>query len=102
MLRNKLKKKLEERVGESRIEAVYSLIFLQRNNGPVDEKFIQLISDLQRKGIKVLALTNCFTGRMGAIDSMEDWRINELERIGYHFDKSWPDTKPYHFEGLSL
>lgn len=95
-----LKKKLEERVGESRIEAIYSLIFLQRKNGPVDKKFIHLISDLQRQGIKVLALTNCFTGKIGSIEAMEDWRINELERMGHHFDKSWSDTKSHQFEGL--
>lgn len=96
-----LEQKLEKKLGEEKADALYSLIFLQRKNGPVDKRIIQLIANLQEKGIKVLALTNCFTGKYGAIDSMEDWRINELEHIGYHFDKSWSDTKPHHFEGLS-
>jgi hypothetical protein len=38
-----------------------------------------------------MALTNCRTGKYGFIESLEDWRIAELKKLGYHFGASWPD-----------
>jgi hypothetical protein len=61
-----------------------------------------IISDLQSKGIKVLALTNCVTGRFGNIKSMEDWRHHELSKNGYHFEQSWKKLKDKTFEGLKI
>lgn len=95
-----VEKKLEKQLGEPVAQVLYSIIFIQRHNSPVDEKIIKLISRLQADGIKVLALTNCFTGKFGKITSMEDWRINELNRTGYDFGKSWSGLAPHHFEGL--
>lgn len=95
-----LEKKLEKRMEEEKADTLYSLIFLQRKNGPVDPRIIQLIIHLQAKGIKVLALTNCFTGKFGAIASMEDWRVNELQQLGYHFENSWKNTKSHVFKEL--
>lgn len=96
----KLNQKLEQSVGKENVDIFYSIIFTQRDNGPVDVKIKDIISQLQSKGVKVLALTNCFTGRFGKIESMEDWRYNELKKHGYHFDFSWQALKPKIFTGL--
>ncbi len=95
-----IERKIEKRLGEPAAQILYSIIFFERLNSPVDKKIIKLISRLQDNDIKVLALTNCFTGRFGKIASMEDWRIYELKRIGYNFGKSWSGLAPQHFEGL--
>ncbi len=84
----KLNQNLEHSVGKENVDIFYSIIFTQRDNGPVDVKIKDIISQLQSKAIKVLALTNCFTGSFGKIKSMEDWRYNELKKHGYHFDLS--------------
>lgn len=96
----KLNQKLEQSVGKEKADLFYSIIFMQHDNGPVDIKMKDIISDLQSQGIKVLALTNCFTGRCGNIESMEDWRYNELKKHGYHFELSWQELKPKIFTGL--
>lgn len=96
----KLNQRLEESVGKENADIFYSIIFMQRDNGPVDIKMKDIISELQSKGIKVLALTNCFTGSFGDIESMEDWRYYELKKHGYHFDLSWRALKPKVFTGL--
>jgi len=93
-----LNSKLEQSVGQENANVFYSIIFQQRQNGPVDAKKSEVISGLQAKGIKVLALTNCFTGKFGNIKSMEDWRYGELSKNDYHFDRSWPTLKAKIFE----
>lgn len=95
-----LNKSLDQSVGKDNVDIFYSIIFMQRDNGHVDIKMRDIISDLQSKGIKVLALTNCFTGHFGNIQSIEDWRYNELKKHGYHFDLSWQDLKPALFTEL--
>ncbi|MEY3197119.1 MAG: hypothetical protein RLZZ59_487 [Pseudomonadota bacterium] len=97
----KLNQKLEESVGKKNADIFYSIIFTQRDNGPVDIKMKDIISHLQSKGIKALALTNCFTGRFGKIESMEDWRYNELKKHGYHFELSWQELQPKTFTELA-
>lgn len=97
---DEIERKIEKQLGESAAQVLYSIIFIQRHNSPVDEKIIKLISRLQADGIKILALINCFTGKFGKNASMEDWRINELRRIGYDFGKSWGGLAPQNFKGL--
>lgn len=100
-LEETIQTELAKKFTQEQTRIIYSIIFQQRKNVPVDAKLVGLISDLQAKGIRVLALTNCFTGKWGLIDSMEDWRINELSRNGYNFAKSWGEVGPKIFDGLS-
>ena len=88
-----LVKQLKQRVGKDEIQDVTSIILLARKNKPVDPKMINLIKTLQTNNIKVLALTNCATGKFGLVPSTENWRISELKSHGYYFYKSWPDLK---------
>lgn len=88
-----LVKQLKQRVGKDKIQDVTSIILLARKNKPVDPKMINLIDTLQKNNIKVLALTNCATGKFGLIPNTENWRISELKSHGYYFYKSWPDLK---------
>ncbi len=93
-----LNKKLECSATPEAAKIFYSIIFRHRETGPVDPKMKEIINQLQDKGIKVLALTNCFTGPFGVISSMEDWRYRELSANGYHFDRSWPELADKVFE----
>lgn len=88
-----LVKQLKQRVGKDKIQDITSIILLARKNKPVDPKMIKLINTLQKNNIKVLALTNCATGKFGLIPNTKNWRISELKSHGYYFYKSWPNLK---------
>jgi len=85
---------------EQEYEDLWSIIFAQRQSIPVDPKMINMMTTLQSKGIKVIALTHAMTGKFGYITSMKDWRYNELIRHGYDFKKSWKNTQDKTFNGL--
>lgn len=57
----------------------------------VEESMVSFLNSLHRRGIKHVALTAALTGSLGATSSMETWRLNELQRLGIHFDRSFPD-----------
>ena len=95
-----LVKKLKQQVEKEKIQDVTSIILLTRKNSPVDPKMVSVIEDLQKSGIKVLALTNCATGKFGLIPNAENWRIAELHKHGYYFDKSWKNLKDINLKPL--
>lgn len=74
-----------------------SLIWLQKKIVPVHEAFVPLTQSLQSRGVKILALTNCMTGSFGHILSTEEWRIQELKSLDYHFNHSWLDLPQKEF-----
>jgi hypothetical protein len=81
--------------------AIIGAMFDKRAAMPVDRSFVDLIQTLQNKQIKVVALTNAATGKMGAIDSMKDWRLTELRRLGYEFATTWPNVPEKQFLQLA-
>ena len=89
---------LNARLTLSEAKIYQSIAWLQRYNEPVEPKMIQLIQELQNRNIRVLALTNCITGKHGYIEAVEDWRINELTQFNYHFDYSWPKLEEKFFK----
>ena len=95
-----LVKKLKQQVGKDKIQEVTSIILLTRKNSPVDPRMISIIENLQKRNIKVLALTNCATGKFGLIPNTENWRIAELHKYGYYFDKSWQNLKDINLKSL--
>jgi hypothetical protein len=85
---------LEKRLKNEDVEELYSITLLQRKAEAVEPQLIKTIQSLQERGIRTLALTNAGTGRFGKIPAFEDWRINEMKNLGYHFDKSWLNLHP--------
>lgn len=84
-----IERKLAEKYSNKEVDNINSSILLQRHNAPVNNDMAQIIDKAQNRGVKVMALTNCRTGKFGKISSMEEWRLQELKKHGYHFDKSW-------------
>lgn len=96
----KLNKDLKSRLSEEEAQKLWSIIWLARSDEAVDSKMISLIKEAQGKDLKVMALTNAWTGPFGDINSLEDWRIEELEGFGYTFKDSWITLKSETFENL--
>lgn len=94
------KNDLKKRYSAQEAEEFDSLIMSQREAEPVDHRFIHLIHTLHERGVKVLSLTHCFSGAWGKIRSLAAWRAGELQKLGYHFEHSWPGLKEKVFSSL--
>lgn len=67
-----------------------SKALLQMQFELVDAKTPSLIKKLHQKGIKTIALTAANTGPFGVISSMENWRIQQLRKLGIDFSSAFP------------
>lgn len=65
----------------------------QREVMLVDQAWPNVLKQLQQKG-PVYGLTKVHTGRFGGIESMAQWRCNELEKLGLSFTIP-KTTKPF-------
>lgn len=93
--KNQLKiilKSFINRVSKKEKEDIFSII-IQQSVVPIDTKLVNLINDLQNRGIKVVALTNGLVGKYGRIKSMEDLLLRQLTTLNYHFERSWMNVK---------
>jgi len=59
----------------------------------VDENWPNVMNML-KKNYAVYGLTKMDTGTFGSIPSMEEWRYNELARLGLHFSHQYQATHP--------
>lgn len=66
----------------------------------VDSKLADIITDLNKRNVPTIALTDCKTGQYGCISSMEDWRIKMLQNLGIEFNGSFANRPEMKFEGL--
>lgn len=90
-------KKILLNVSEAEKQQILSALY-KHETELVDVEMPSVIRQLQEKGIKTLGLTNCRTGLLGSIPSMEKWRIGVLEKENIHFSHSFPDLKPCIFK----
>ncbi|MEI6628554.1 MAG: DUF2608 domain-containing protein, partial [Alphaproteobacteria bacterium] len=56
----------------------------------IDVKIPSIIKKLQKKGIKIIALSSSITGALGSIKRVEEWRYNALKKVGIVFNLSFP------------
>lgn len=56
---------------------------------PVEQALIDAILTLQKRSIKVIALTALETGKLGIINRREVWRYNQLLKLGLDFSRSF-------------
>lgn len=82
---------------KEKIDELTSQVMLQSRVRLTDVKSLELLDLLQQKGIKTVALTAIRTGEYGAIPSMEDWRVQQLRRLGIDFAYSFPGVNPIVF-----
>ncbi|HXH54729.1 MAG TPA: DUF2608 domain-containing protein [Gammaproteobacteria bacterium] len=77
---------LEKRRGKATRDLLHSIMLLQSKWQLTDAEMPSLIQDLQRQKIRVIALTTFWTGKMGKLKSVEDWRSTHLKK--HHIDFS--------------
>lgn len=92
----------QDKLGVEQFSELHSLLFLKAKIEPVDSRLIKLIADLQQRNIKILALTHAYTGKWGQINSAEDFRVAQLNSLGYQLDKSWANVANKQFTELAV
>jgi len=72
------------------IENLLSLGFIQPKRFVIESTIVSVIDTLQKKGVKVIALTHSPRGSFGLVESLEEWRIHQLKELGIDFSCSFP------------
>ncbi len=67
----------------------------------IDDKIPHLLNHIIHKGIQTMAMTSNLTGKFGSIDKMEQWRIDNLRKLGIDFSKSAPCQANLVFDELA-
>lgn len=77
-----------------------SLMSLSSDPILIDERAPEYIQQIIEKGVPVIALTANLTGRLGAISSLEEWRVASLRKLGIDFSKGAPSQSSLIFDHL--
>lgn len=78
----------------------WSQQLLKSSYVPIEPITVETIKKLQKRGIKVIALTACRAGRRGDIPALQQWRFDELKKLGidfsdaFSFKEKWFDELP--------
>lgn len=97
---NKIVADLAQKHSFYRIQELTSIVMLQYKTSLIDPKIKDVFQLLNNKNIKFIALTAADTGKLGQIESMEDWRIQTLKDLGFDFSSSFPNIQPIIFKDL--
>jgi hypothetical protein len=93
--------KAESRSEKDLTTSILSLPLIKAKKVLVEKMTPELIDKLQKKSIKVIALTSCPTRPFGIIKNFERWRLSHIEGFGIDFQKSFPKQKRFVFENIT-
>lgn len=66
----------------------------------IESSIVNLIAQLQQRGIKVMALTSGGHGTSNQILNMAEYKIQLLHNLGIHFERSFPAIPEIQFNAL--
>lgn len=79
---------IEKRLGKTNRDLLHSIMLLQSRWELTDARLPSIIHDLQKRKVQVLALTSFRRGKMGNIESIEEWRNKQLKNYQIDFSIS--------------
>lgn len=74
-----------------RREYLQSIIALECKEELMDISYLEIIKQLEEKGVPVFGLTALEVGRYGKIEHLEDWRLSNLKQVGIDLSNSLKD-----------
>ncbi len=80
------------------MEEALSLALILPERHLIEKSVPLLIKNLQSRGVKVIALTDCMTGSLGVIPKLEVWRIENLKSLGVDFSLSFPSIQSHRID----
>lgn len=99
-MRQNLKKLFDAQNSPTYQIKLFSSVWGKMHFSPVEPTSVFTIRQLQARGAKVVALTAINTGKFGAIENMQEWRLDNLREVGLDFGDSFT-TKEISFEHLT-
>jgi hypothetical protein len=72
-------------------ELLQSVIGLECKEELMDIAYLEIIRQLEEKGVPVFGLTALEVGRYGKIENLEDWRLANLKQAGINLSNSFKD-----------
>lgn len=78
----------------SKIDELKSIVMLSANKSLVNKRLPDVVKNLQNRNIKTLMITSMKNEKFGEINSLIDWRIDELQKFGFDFSRSWKQLNP--------
>lgn len=84
-IRDNLLKSITSNLNPTEADLIHSIILASRKAILVDQNIIELFKLLLHKQIPTIALTGMGTGKFGVIESMEQFRNTELNKLGISF-----------------
>ncbi|MCC2647192.1 MAG: hypothetical protein K0R02_1257 [Rickettsiaceae bacterium] len=91
---------IKSRHSPEEAENLFSIIWQQGRIELVEPRFAPLINQLLERNIKVITLTNAWTGKFGYIENIEEWRVKILKDLGIDFSRGFPRAKSTIFKSL--
>lgn len=89
------------KISSEQLRYLSSIMISQRSVDLIDPNFPVIIKELQSNDIKTIALTAMQTGPYGQIESMEDWRYEELKKLDIDFRNAFPKFPHIIFEEMN-
>jgi hypothetical protein len=74
------------------IEDIWSIVLLQAHRKLIEPDVVFIIKNLQSRNVKTLGFTKMRSGTFGAIDSLAEYRFNQLKALGVEFWLSYDQT----------
>lgn len=78
-----------------------SLMTISSNPVLVDERTPEFLEQIIQRRIPAIALTANLTGKLGAIQKMEQWRVDGLKQLGIDFSRATPCKSSLVFDNLA-
>jgi FMN phosphatase YigB (HAD superfamily) len=81
------------------LEKITSAAFAASTFEPIEETTVEMIHYLQKKMVRVIALTSSSSGRCFHVENMKEWRHANLSEIGLDFSESF-DIQEIEFDDM--
>ena len=69
------------------------LVLINENTYIVNRRMADLVANLSKRNIRHMVATSYSVRPLKEVPNPIQWRINNLHKMGYFFEKSWPDQK---------
>ena len=83
----------EEPISKDEFYDKIRLVLINENTYIVNQRMVGLVENLSKKNIRHMVATSYSVRPLMGVQDPMQWRIDNLHKVGYFFEKSWPDQK---------
>ena len=83
----------EEPISKDEFYDKIRLVLINENTYIVNQRMVDLVANLSKKNIRHMVATSYSVRPLVGVPDPMQWRIDNLHKMGYFFEKSWDDQK---------